>query len=279
MNKFDEWMKKIFGRAEDVEQIKETATPEAKLDEEEIKDEETEKDKIETEFSIKVFSNSEKMRDYSDFNTMRRNLLINKALDQVNKYDITKKEKDPEYKTYKEGLELEVAEDDKNEAVDVIMDIELQKKLEVYNKPEIITDERREEVKKQEIVYNQRKKERDETLKSSMDFIKTYDEKMRQTNPDYKDFGEESDEDAKKLPAYINDEMDILLQEKLGVYNEECETADVQTRRMAQRKAAEERLKEHNKQRDEIFNSRLNKMNKYDEKLKKNDPNCLEFYL
>ena len=133
----------------------------------------------------------------------------------------------------------EVEEDDINEEVDAAMEIEQKRKLGM--KKEIkINKEREKELEEQALKFKEYQKKREEIMHLTRIGIAQYD--LSQTKEGYKSFEEACRDNDLMSDQEEDDEMERVLREKLGVYNEKEEVEEVRQKRLKRRNAIDAKL-------------------------------------
>jgi len=182
---------------------------------------------------------------YEEYMSIKRQLHIKKTQDQINQYDNTKSSESSDYKSFSQNCENEVDEKDINDKLDNDLDIIQKKKLNIYKDEDepILSEkelnEKLELIRKKDEQDKLRTEERMASIQTLNNHLDNYDAKqMNRVN--YKTY--------KEICTYEKDiEMDIMLMEKLGIYDESTETDEQKKRRLKNIKIIEERLMNHYK--------------------------------
>ncbi len=207
---------------------------------------------------------------YLEYQTLKRAAHIHKARQQINDYDKKKKAVDDTYKTYEENFEEEVAPEDINEEVDRALDIEQKKKLGIFNGRDDTSYENAQRIEEQNKTDAARKEERTAALNTARESVLNYDREQLLRRDDYKTYeqicAENEEEDNKGKEQ--DDEMQRILMEKLGIYNETDETTEIKLRRLMAANSMTKTLNEHENKKKSLFEEVARKMADYHEKNK-----------
>lgn len=200
---------------------------------------------------------------YIEYTNIKRRAHIQKAKKQISDYDSKKLNNNPNYKTMSYNIEHEVEEVDDDADTDKALDIEQQKKLGVYSGVEDISAQRKKELELQNAKYNEQKKEREQKIQALKDSLSSYDAK--QTREGYKSFAENCKENDDNSDKDEDDEMERVLMEKLGVYNEEDEDEIVRQKRTKKQQAINNKLEKERSSKKDYIASVTDQMNAYHE--------------
>ncbi len=218
---------------------------------------------------------------YTEYKAIKRNLMLKKTRSAIGTYDEKKLSASSDYKTFAYNCDNEVDAADVNTSIDNALDIEQMKKLGICNLPEDTSDKRKEELKKQQAIYDERESARLSSLNALRARLAEYDAKQsgrenyksfeQQCKENEEDTDEETDDGHRRNKKEEDDEMDRILMEKLGIYKEEKERREVQQKRLQRSKAIDLKIREHNKHQREHIKQALERLDQYHEHNKERD--------
>lgn len=138
---------------------------------------------------------SKKHHMYSD---IRNKLFMDLTIAKVKQYDVKKAVENPKYISYKEAMKDEVAEEDKNEAIDNRLDKLLRDKLDIEEpKEEKLSKKAAEEMKRREEAAAERSQAFQDRTSALRNMINGYDASKREKDPQYLSYEDQCAENEK----------------------------------------------------------------------------------
>jgi hypothetical protein len=201
---------------------------------------------------------------YSIYSARKRNLHMQKALKQIRDYDAKKAASDPNYKSLAYNCEHEVDAKDEDAGIDKALDIEQQKKLGIYSGVEDISDARKKELQEQKDKFDARQKERESALHAMRNKLSVYDTQQAHREG-YKSYEQHCKDNEQNSDQEEDDEMDRVLMEKLGVYDEEDESDTVRQRRLKKQQAIDKKIATDKRSKEDNVANVIRQMDAYHE--------------
>lgn len=192
-------------------------------------------------------NNSTYNKGIEEFAKIKRDLMIKDVKQKIENYDVEKQGKDKKYTKL-----FDIKQENEEPSIDKALDVILEKKLDVFDRPEELTEESKKLLEKQKQEFEKRKEEHDKKVSSLKKSIQEYDKKKKDDDDTYKTFDEvclDSDWDD------IDEDMNINLQEKLNVYDEHNETEEIKKKRKEKLNRIDKVLKKY--QQDKLSNQAI----------------------
>ncbi len=187
-------------------------------------------------------------KDYRESIEISKLQQFKKTRDAIQLHDQYMKTHNPKYKSFEDNCSEESLEAKENQELDRRLDIELQKKLNIYKEQEIVSEKVRKQLEEQENRYKERLRQRNAMVMKMHTNIQDYDKKFAHVK-EYRTYEETlaSDHSSEGLNSAKDKYMDIALLDKLGVSNEESESQEIKAIRTAHVSTINDRLIEHQK--------------------------------
>ncbi len=202
---------------------------------------------------------------YAEYATLKKKLHVEKAFKQIEAYDSAKHKENPNYKSFAYNVEHELDEADVDKKLDEVLDVEQAKKLNVCEEQQI-TEQRRKELEQQEAIFKERQNHRADVTASIRSKMAEYDAK--QTRDGYKTYEEICCENDENSDRDEDEEMERVLQERLGVYDGTTETEEIKQKRSKKQTTLDTKLKDNEKSHQESIAAINRQMDLYHEQNK-----------
>jgi hypothetical protein len=203
MSKFSNWADKLFvdmdkEMEKEMDKPLETPLEDSPKKEESVEEIEQKIKNMDIGYEKLVKKNGFDPKKHHMYSDIRNKLFRDLTIAKVKHYDVKKAVETPKYISYKESLKDEVAEVDKNEAIDDRLDMLLRDKLDISeSKEEKLSKKAKEEMKRRDEAAAERSRAFQDRTSALKNMINGYDTSKRERDPHYLSYEDQCAENEK----------------------------------------------------------------------------------